>query len=72
MTLGAEEGGALMLGNSKLLIPCFIAAALVRTASFPAYPQTKPVVVSTDPLNGATNVSRGLAWISVTFSKPMQ
>jgi len=31
----------------------------------------KPVVVSTDPANGATDVPRDLKWITVTFSKPM-
>jgi hypothetical protein len=33
--------------------------------------QTKPVVVSTNPANGAANVSRFLDCITVTFSKPM-
>lgn len=31
-----------------------------------------PVVVSTDPPNGATNVSRDLTSVSITFNEPMQ
>jgi hypothetical protein len=36
-----------------------------------AHSQTKPVVVSTNPPNGATGVSTFLSSFSITFSKPM-
>ncbi|HYK91261.1 MAG TPA: Ig-like domain-containing protein [Acidobacteriota bacterium] len=36
-----------------------------------AHSQTKPTMVSTNPANGATGVSRYLASFSMTFSKPM-
>jgi len=49
--------------------------ALLTIFVFPVRPiqaQTKPVVVSTTPANGATNVSRFLGCVSATFSKEMK
>jgi hypothetical protein len=48
-----------------------IVAGILAAVSASAYSQAKPVAVSSDPANGATNISRSLAWISITFSKPM-
>ena len=43
----------------------------VSAAVYVAYPQTKPVVVSTNPPDLATDVSPDLASFTVTFSKTM-
>jgi pimeloyl-ACP methyl ester carboxylesterase len=48
----------------------FLAAMLLSGAGYSPAAAT-PVVVSTDPPNGATGISVGLRWVSVTFSKPM-
>ncbi|MBM3789080.1 MAG: hypothetical protein FJW35_01885, partial [Acidobacteria bacterium] len=55
-------------------LPSFSALVLSLIVSAPVRPlhaQTKPVVVSTNPSNGAVNVSRFLGCISITFSKAM-
>jgi len=54
---------------SKLIF--FVIPAVIALIIPAALAQTKPVVVSTSPANGATGVSRFLGCMSVTFSKPM-
>jgi Bacterial Ig-like domain len=56
----------------RLFVTCVAVIVFVGTWNPVGYTQTKPVVVSTDPPNGATSVSRSLTWVSFTFSKPMR
>ncbi len=57
--------------RTRLPIASFGVLVLLCIAAPHAYPQTKPTLVSTNPANGATGVSRYLASFSMTFSKPM-
>ena len=54
---------SIMLPGALILLFFVVPASL--------FSQTKPIVLSTDPPNGATGVSPDIKSISVTFSKPM-
>jgi hypothetical protein len=60
-----------MCTHPRVRILCLAIAASFASLCT-ALAQTKPVVVSTVPANGATNVSRSLPSVSVSFSKPMK
>lgn len=60
-----------MLKHHKLSFAVLTSLMFYAIASGPVDAQTKPTVVSTDPANGATNVSRSLSQVHVTFSKAM-
>lgn len=48
-----------------------LGAHLLVFTTAPASPDDPPMVVTLDPLRGATEVSRYTDWVSVTFSTPM-
>jgi len=50
----------------------FVAVTQLATAATLSLDTAPPVVVTTQPMAGATGVDAGLAELSVTFSKPMQ
>ena len=52
-------------------ISTFLFSLLIPGLGARVLASEKPVVVSTDPANGAMDVPRDLKWVSVTFSKPM-
>jgi hypothetical protein len=57
----------------RIRLPVLSVGALVLLCLSPPFArsQTKPVVVSTNPPNGATGLSPFLSSFSITFSKPM-
>ena len=61
-----------MPNNRGRLIGAAVVLAMAGAALHPAFPQTIPTVVSTVPADGAVNVSRSLAQITVTFNKAMK
>lgn len=65
-----QEGGTMSKSYffRAFIIVTFLCSLLASSA---AYSQDKPVVVSTDPADLASGVSRDITAFSITFSKPM-